>query len=97
LGGSSRALTKGEGKGRLRALWSRKESGSFGRFRGGGENGLLAGPHHAKPMIEILRMIGARLVGDAEFGAKEGCIKPISNGYMRRFKRSRSIRAFFCC
>jgi hypothetical protein len=48
-------------------------------------------------MIEILRVIGARLAGDPKVGAKEGCTKPISNGYMRRFKRSRSIRAFFCC
>jgi hypothetical protein len=47
-------------------------------------------------MIEILRVI-ARLPGDPKVGAKEGCTKPISNSYMRRFKRSRSIRAFFCC
>jgi hypothetical protein len=46
-------------------------------------------------MIQILGVIGARLTGDAELGAKEGCIQPISNSYMRRFKRSRSIRAFF--
>jgi hypothetical protein len=44
-----------------------------------------------------LGVIGARLAGDAESGTKEGCIQPISNCYMRRFKRSRSIRAFFCC
>ena len=31
------------------------------------------------------------------FATKEGCTKLISNSYMRRFKRSRSIRAFFCC
>jgi hypothetical protein len=48
-------------------------------------------------MIEILHVIGARLAGDPKVGAKEGCTKPISNSYMRRFKRSRSIRAFFCC
>jgi hypothetical protein len=47
-------------------------------------------------MIEILRVIGARLAGDPKVGAKEGS-KLISNSYMRRFKRSRSIRAFFCC
>jgi hypothetical protein len=47
-------------------------------------------------MIKILRMGGSRLAG-AEFCTKEGCIKPISNSYMRRFKRSRSIREFFCC
>jgi hypothetical protein len=48
-------------------------------------------------MIEILRVIGARLAGNPKVGAKEGCTKLISNSYMRRFKRSRSIRAFFCC
>ena len=45
-------------------------------------------------MIEILRVIGARLAGDPKVGAKEGCTKLISNSYMRRFKRSRSIHAF---
>jgi len=64
---------------------------------GRGEDGLLVGLHDAKPMVEILRVIGARLAGDPKVGAKEGCTKLISNSYMRRFKRSRSIRAFFCC
>lgn len=35
-------------------------------------------------MIEILRVIGARLAGDPKVGAKEGCTKLISNSYMRQ-------------
>jgi hypothetical protein len=30
-------------------------------------------------MIEILRVIGARLAGDPKVGTKEGCTKQISN------------------
>lgn len=46
--------------GRLRALKSRQERGSFGRFRSGGEDRLLVGLQDGKPGREILRVIRAR-------------------------------------
>ena len=60
-------------RGRLRALESLKESHGFRSFRRGGEDGLLVGLQDAKPAVEILRVIGARRVGDAQIGTQEGC------------------------
>jgi len=56
--------------GRSPALKRRQERGGFGRFGCGGKNRLLVGLHHGQPMVEILRMVGARLVADAEIGAQ---------------------------
>ena len=57
--------------GRLCALKSREERGGLGRLRCGGEDRFLVGLQDGKPGREILRVIGARLVGDAEIGAEE--------------------------
>jgi hypothetical protein len=56
---------------RLPVLKSREERGGFGRLRSGGEDRLLVGLQDGKPGREILRVIGARLVGDAKIGAEE--------------------------
>ena len=47
----------------------------FGSLRCGGEDGLLVGLHHGEPMVEILRVIGARRIADAKIGAQERCAK----------------------
>jgi hypothetical protein len=57
----------------LRALKSREERGGLGRFGCGGEDRLLVGLQDGKPGCEILRVIRARLVGDAKIGAEECC------------------------
>ena len=59
------------GRGLLRALKSREERGGFGRLGCGGEDRLLVGLQNGKPGREILRVIRARLVGDAKIGAEE--------------------------
>ena len=56
---------------RLRALKSREERGGLGRLGCGGEDRLLVGLQDGKPGREILRVIRARLVGDAKIGAEE--------------------------
>ena len=43
----------------------------FGGFRRGGENRFFVGLKDGKPRREILRVIRARLIGDAEFGAEK--------------------------
>jgi hypothetical protein len=43
----------------------------FGGLRRRGENRLLVGLQNGKPRCEILGMIRARLVADAEIGAEE--------------------------
>ena len=59
------------GRARLRALKSREERGGLGRLGCGGEDRLLVGLQDRKPGREILRVIRARLVGDAKIGAEE--------------------------
>jgi hypothetical protein len=49
----------------------RQVRGGLGCLRCGGENRLLVGLQNGNPVVEILRMVGARLVGDAEVGAQE--------------------------
>ena len=46
--------------------------GGLGGFRRGGEDRFLVFLHDRQPMSEILRMIGARLVGDLKIGTEEG-------------------------
>jgi hypothetical protein len=53
-------------------LESRQGRGGFGRLGCGGEDRPLVGLQHGKPGREILRMIGAGIVGDAQIGAEEG-------------------------
>jgi hypothetical protein len=55
----------------LRTLQRRQERGGFGRLRSGGENRLLVGLHHGQPVFEILRVIGAGFIADAEIGTQE--------------------------
>ena len=57
--------------GRSRALQAGEKRHGFGSLRRGGEDRLLVGLHHGEPMVEILRVIGARRVGDAKIGAQE--------------------------
>jgi len=47
-------LEESEGEGRSRGLSRREESGGFGRFGCGGEDGLLVGLYHAKPTLEVM-------------------------------------------
>jgi hypothetical protein len=56
---------------RSRTLKRRKKRCGFGRLGGGGENRLLVGFHNLQPVIEVLRVVDARLVGDPQIGAKE--------------------------
>jgi hypothetical protein len=51
------------------ALQSGKIRRGLGGFRRGGEDRFLVFLHNGKPGGEILRMIGARLVGDLKIGA----------------------------
>jgi len=48
-----------------------EEFNRLGDFRRGGEDRFRVGLHDAEPMVEILRVIGARRGRDAEVGAKE--------------------------
>jgi hypothetical protein len=59
------------GRGRLRPLKSREERSGLGRLGCGGEDRLLVGLQHGQPGREILRVVRARLVGDAKIGAEE--------------------------
>jgi hypothetical protein len=59
------------GRGRLRARKRCEERGGLGRLGCGGEDRLLVGFQDGQAGREILRVIRARLVGDAEIGAKE--------------------------
>jgi hypothetical protein len=68
--GQMAATTAGE-QGLLHALKSREERGGLGCLRSGGEDRLLVGLQDGKPGGEILRVIHARLVGDAKIGAEE--------------------------
>jgi hypothetical protein len=43
----------------------------FRRFRCGGENRLLVGLEDGQPRREILRVVRALLIGDAEIGTEE--------------------------
>jgi hypothetical protein len=52
-------------------LQSGEERGGFGRLGCGGEDRLLVGLQYGKPGREIVRVIRARRVGDAEIGAEE--------------------------
>ena len=52
-------------------LQSRQECGGFGCLGCGGEDRLLVGFEDGKPGREILRVIGAGLVGDLKIGAEE--------------------------
>ena len=52
-------------------MMRRKKRCGFGRLRRGGENRLLVGFHNLQPVIEVLRVVDARLVGDPQIGAKE--------------------------
>ncbi len=63
-GGASR-------RGCLRALKSGEERGGLGCLGCGGEDRLLVGLQDGQPGREILRVIRARLVGDAKIGAEE--------------------------
>jgi len=56
---------------RSRTLKRRKKRCGFGGLRRGGENRLLVGFQDLQPVIEVLRVIDARLVGDPQIGAKE--------------------------
>jgi hypothetical protein len=55
-----------------KGLQSREERGGFRRLRCGGEDRLLVGFEDGQPGREILGMIRAGIVGDAEIGAEEG-------------------------
>src|SRR5271163_4983921 len=54
-----------------RLLRIRQKPGGLRRFRRGREDRLLVGLQDRKPCREILRVILARYVGDAEIGAQE--------------------------
>jgi hypothetical protein len=66
-----REVREGPKSGRSRTLLSREKRGRFGRFGCGGEDRLRVGLQHSKPGREILRVIGAGIVGDAQIGAEE--------------------------
>ncbi len=53
-------------------MQSREERGGFGCLEGGGEDRLLVGLHDGEPGREILRVIGAGIVGDLKIGTEEG-------------------------
>ena len=57
--------------GRSCRLQSGEKRCGFRRFRCGGENRLLVGLEDGQPRREILRVIRARLIGDAEIGTEE--------------------------
>jgi hypothetical protein len=53
-------------------LQSREKRGGFGCLGCGGEDRVLVGLQHGPPGREILGVIGAGIVCDAEIGAEEG-------------------------
>jgi hypothetical protein len=59
------------GGGNSRPLQRSQKPGRLGRLGCRGKDRLLVGFEHGKPCRQILRMIGARLVADAEVGAKK--------------------------
>lgn len=48
-----------------------EEGHGFGSFGRGGQDRLLVGLEDAQPIVEILGVIGAGRVGDAEIGAED--------------------------
>ena len=84
VGGVARAAAgqefEGKKRGRRQAAPYRGASalqpgeirGSLGGFRRGGEDRPLVFLHDRQPMSEILRVIGARFVGDLKIGTEEG-------------------------
>ena len=65
-----RSLQRGVGD-RLRPLKRAEKRRGLRRLRRGGENRLLVGLQNGKPRCEILGVIRARRVADAEIGAEE--------------------------
>jgi hypothetical protein len=59
------------GRSRSRHLKCGEKRCGFRCFRCGGENRLLVGLEDRKPRCEILRVIGPRLIADAEIGTEE--------------------------
>jgi hypothetical protein len=51
------------------ALQAGEKRYGLGSPRGGGEDRLFVGLHHGEPMVEILRVIGTRRIGDAKIDA----------------------------
>ena len=66
-----RSVTRTAMQGASRTLQRRKKFRRLRGLRRGGEDGLSIGLQNAQPAVEILRMIGARRVGDAKIGAKK--------------------------
>ena len=58
-----------------RPLKRREKRRGFGSLGSGGKDRLLVSLQHAQPRVEILRVIGARRIGDAKIGAEERSAK----------------------